>query len=85
MRRTYAYNSIIIGFLLGLLVWLKSEKLILGILVLIAVSVVGFIIIRAIEKAISKGVDAGVDAAARAIQKRREQKQERENGSNENE
>jgi hypothetical protein len=76
MRKTYAYNSIILGVLLGLLVWLKSDSLILGIVALIAVSIVGFILIRLIENAIGKGVDAGVDAAARAIEKRRQAKQQ---------
>ncbi|MCR5611091.1 MAG: hypothetical protein K6F68_04585 [Clostridiales bacterium] len=79
MGKTYAYNSIIIGFLLGLLVWAKSQKIALGILVFVAVSVVGFIIIRFIEKAIGKGVNAAADAASKAYEKHRQQKKEEEN------
>ncbi|MBO4562718.1 MAG: hypothetical protein J5772_03815 [Clostridia bacterium] len=78
MGKTYAYNSIIIGFLVGLLVWVSTQKLVLGILAFIGVSIVGFIVIRLIEKAIGKGVDAAADAASRAYEKRRQQK----NGEN---
>ena len=47
----------------------------LGILVCVAVSIVGFIIIRAIETAVSKGVDKAVDAAGKAYQRHKEQKE----------
>lgn len=72
MRKTYAYNSIIIGVLLGLLAYLKTENLVLGILACVAVSVVGFVIIKAIENAIGKGVDAAADAAAKAYRKHKD-------------
>ncbi|MBO4848620.1 MAG: hypothetical protein J5586_05660 [Clostridia bacterium] len=74
MGKTYAYNSIIIGFLVGLLVWAKSQKIALGIIVFIAVSVVGFIIIRFLEKALSKGVNAAADAASKAYENHRQKK-----------
>ena len=74
LRKTYAYNSVIIGVLVGLLVWVFMENAVLGILAFVGVSVVGFFIIRFIEKAIGKGVDAAVDATARAYKKRREQR-----------
>ncbi len=77
MRKTYAYNSIIIGVLVGLLVYVSTESILLGILALVGVSVVGFILIRLLENAISKGVDTAVDAASRGIQKRREQKNQK--------
>lgn len=78
MRKTYAYNSIIIGALVGLLAYVSTESILLGILALVGVSVVGFILIRLLEKAIGKGVDTAVDAASNAIQKRREQKNQQQ-------
>ena len=72
MKKTYAYNSIILGMLVGLLVWVSADNIVLGILACIGVSVVGFIIIRFIEKAIGKGVDAAVGAAQRAYQNHKE-------------
>ncbi|MBR3460132.1 MAG: hypothetical protein IKH21_04970 [Clostridia bacterium] len=82
MRKTYAYNSIIIGFLVGLLVYASTSQkmgsttpILLGILAWIAVSIVGFIIIRAIEKAIGAGIDKAADAAAKAYQERKQRKQ----------
>ena len=73
MRKTYAYNSIIIGVLVGILAWASTENVVLGILACVGVSVVGFVIIRVIEKAIGKGIDAATDAAAKAYQKHKEQ------------
>ena len=69
MRKTYAYNSIIIGVLVGLLAWVSTENVVLGILACVGVSVVGFVI----EKAIGKGIDAATDAAAKAYRKHKEQ------------
>ncbi len=74
MRKTYAYNSIIIGVLVGILVYVSSNSIVLGILACLGVAVVGFVVIRLLEKAFDKGADAVVDAASRAIQKRKEQK-----------
>ena len=73
MRKTYAYNSIIIGVLVGLLAGASTENVVLGVLVFGGVSIVGFVIIRIIEKAIGKGVDAAADAAAKAYRKHKEQ------------
>ena len=67
MRKTYAYNSIIIGFLIGLLVAVQTDKIVLGILAGLGVAVVGFVLIRLLEKGIAKGVDKGVDAAVLSI------------------
>lgn len=71
MRKTYAYNSIIIGFLVALYVYVSTESLVLGIVTLLGVSIVGFIAIRAIERLIGKGVDKAVDAASNAMQNRK--------------
>ena len=73
MRKTYAYNSIIFGVLLGLLARASTKNVVLGVLACVGVSVVGFVIIRIIEKAIGKGVDAAADAAAKAYRKHKEQ------------
>ena len=73
MRKTYAYNSIIIGVLVGLLAWASTENVVLGVLGCVGVSIIGFVIIRLIEKAIGKGVDAAADAAAKAYRKHKEQ------------
>ena len=48
MRKTYAYNSIIVGVLVGLLAWVSTENVVLGILACVGVSIVGFVIIRII-------------------------------------
>ena len=72
MRKTYAYNSIIIGMLVGLLAWASTKNVVLGVLACVGVSIVGFVIIRLIEQAVSKGVDAASDAAAKAYRKHKE-------------
>lgn len=74
MRRTYAYNSIVFGFLLGTIVWLSANSPVLGILVGIAVSVVGFIVIRLIENAIDKGVDKAADSISKAYRSHKAKK-----------
>ncbi len=74
MRKTYAYNSIIFGFLLGLLVGVTTESVILGILAGLGVSVVGFIVIRLIENAIHKGVEKATDKISETYRRRKEQK-----------
>lgn len=73
MGKTYAYNSIIIGVLVGLLAWASTKSVVLGVLACVGVSIVGFVIIRLIEQAIGKGVDAAADAAAKAYRKHKEQ------------
>ena len=74
MKRTYAYNSIIIGILVGLLVGVSTENIVLGVLALVGVSIVGFVVIKVIENAIGAAVNKGVDAAATAYQDRKNQK-----------
>lgn len=74
MRKTYAYNSIIFGFLFGLLVGMTTKSVVLGILTGLGVSVVGFIVIRLIENAIHKGVEKAADKISEAHQRRKEQK-----------
>lgn len=73
MRRTYAHNSFIIGGLIGIWVTIKAG-LFLGILTGLAVSIIGYFLIRALENAISDGVDKGVDAISNAIHDRKKEK-----------
>ncbi|MBQ1553785.1 MAG: zinc ribbon domain-containing protein [Clostridia bacterium] len=80
MRKTYAYNGIIIGFLIGLYFGVKTRKLVVGIVVGLLVSVAAFVIIKVIENAVNKGADKLTDKAQEALQKRKEQKAI-ENGS----
>lgn len=74
MRKTYAYNSITIGILIGILVWATTESAVLGILAGLAISVVGFFIIRMFENAVDKGVDKASEKIQEAYHRRQEQK-----------
>ena len=74
MRKTYAYNSIIIGILIGILIYVSSNNAILAVLACLGISVAGFFIIRALENAVSKGVDKAVDAATRAYENHKQNK-----------
>ena len=80
MRKTYAYNSIIIGVLVGLLVGVSTENIVLAILALLGISIVGFVVIRFLEKllwkALNKGVDAATDAAGKAYRNYKARKDE---------
>lgn len=63
MRKTYAYNGIVIGILLGLYVGVASKSGVLCVLAMVGISVLAFAAIRLLENAI----DAGVDKASEAI------------------
>lgn len=76
MRRTYAPNAIIVGGLLGLLVYLKTGAG-AGITVGIIATVIIWIVIRAIENAVQKGADA-ID---NAIKRNRNQGSQAQNTS----
>lgn len=71
MRKTYAYNSIIFGVLIGLLVYAKAN-IALGIVAGLAVSIVGFVLIRFIEDAL----DCAGDAVSNRISEKRVKKNE---------
>ena len=72
MRKTYAYNSIIIGFLVGLLVGVSSDSAVLAVLAGLGVAIVGFIVIRVIENAINAGVDKAADKVKEAYSKHKQ-------------
>ena len=73
MRKTYAYNSIIIAFLLALVIYLSTESTVLNVVAFFAIAIGGFVLIKAIENALYKGVNKAVDAAADAIRKRKDE------------
>ena len=73
MRKTYAYNSIIIAFLLALVIYLSTESPVLTVVAFFAIAIGGFVLIKAIENALYKGVNKAVDAAADAIRKRKDE------------
>lgn len=75
MRKTYKYNGIIIGLLLGALVYAKTKNSVLGIIVAVAGSILCFLAIQTIERMIEKGVDKAVDAASNAIKRKKAEKQ----------
>ena len=73
MRKTYAYNSVIIGSLLGILIWAETESIVLGVLAAIAVTIIGFIVIRLLENILSAGADKAADAVGDAVRKHRQE------------
>ncbi len=73
MRRTYAYNSILFGILIGMLVGVSTDNAALAVLAGLGVSIVGFIAIRLIENALCAGVDMAVDKMTGAHQRRKAQ------------
>ena len=70
MRKTYSYSSVVIGVLVGLLVYASSENTVLAILAAVGVSVVGFILIRMLEKVLYKAADKAAGAIRKAAEKR---------------
>ena len=80
MKRTYAYNSIIVGFFIGLWVWASSKSEVFGIAAGLAVAVIGFFIIRMFENAVDRAATKAGEKAEEAWQRRKERKAI-ENGS----
>ncbi len=79
MRRTYKYNGIVVGVLLGLLIGLKTENVVLGVIAAIALSVVGVLAIQWIERLIEHGVDSAFQAGKNAYDKRKAEKAAQQN------
>lgn len=67
MRKTYAYNGIIIGMLLGIGAWAMTGSGVAGIAVAIVGSVVSFLVIRGIENALYKGAEKAGEAITRKL------------------
>lgn len=57
MRKTWAHNGIFVGILIGILVYAWTSSIILCLLAAVAVSVVCFKLIRALENVLYKGAD----------------------------
>ena len=74
MRKTYAYNSIVIGVLVGIIVFLSTGSVVLTALAALGISVVGFIMIRGLEKLLEKGVDKATEKIGKAHERRKEAK-----------
>lgn len=73
MRKTYAPNAIIIGVLIGLLVALKVN-MVLGVIAGLAVSILGWVLIRAFENALYRAGDAAEDAIRKKLDERKNKK-----------
>ena len=69
MKETYAPNAIVIGVLFGIVVTLKTN-MILGILVGLAISILGWILIRAFEDTVERAVDKAGNAIEDTIRKK---------------
>lgn len=67
MRKTYAYNGITIGILLGLMAGLAANNMVIGVIAMIGLSVLAFAAIRLLENAVDAGVDKASDAISRKI------------------
>lgn len=73
MRKTYAPNAIIIGVLIGLLVALKVN-MVLGVIAGLAVSILGWVLIRAFENTLYRAGDAAEDAIRKKLDERKNKK-----------
>lgn len=67
MRKTYAYNGITIGIILGIAAWAVSSNLVVGVIAAIVASVVCFLIIRGIENLLYKGAEKAGEAINRKL------------------
>lgn len=70
MRKTYAYNGITLGIILGIAAWAVSGSAVVGIIAAIAASVVCFLIIRGIENLLYKGTEKAAEAITRKLDER---------------
>ena len=73
-RKTYAYNSVIIGLLFGLWAGAKFDSLAAAIAAFAVVTVIGFVLIRALENVLYSGAEKLTDAAVSAIERKVEEK-----------
>ncbi len=76
MKKTFAYNSIIFGIIVAILVEAETESTPLAVVAFFAVAIGGFVLIRFVENAMDRGVDKAVNAASNAIKKRHENSNE---------
>ncbi len=67
MRRTYAYNGIFIGVILGFAAAVFANNIVVGIIVAIVASVLCFLAIRGLENLLNKGMDKAEQAIKNKI------------------
>ncbi len=72
MRRTWAYNGIVIGFLIGFWVWAVTQSTGLAVVAGIVVSAVAFLVIRFLENLIYAGAEKAGEKIREAYEKRKE-------------
>ena len=70
-RKTFAFNGITIGTLLGILIGVTTESVALGIVAAIGISAAAYFAIKWIENLMYKGVDAAGQAMKNAYQQRK--------------
>ena len=71
MNTTYAPNGILGGLAVGLLAFLATENVVVGIVVAIVASVACWYAIRGIEILLERGIDAGFAAAENLYRRRK--------------
>ena len=64
-KKTYAPNGVVIGTLLGLLIWAKTKSSVAGVVGAIIISIVLYIGIKALEDALGKGAAKAGDVLQR--------------------
>ena len=70
MRRTYTQYSVVFGFLIGLLVFLKTN-IVLGVIAGLAVSVIAYILIKALEDGLDAAGHILIDKISELIGRKR--------------
>lgn len=70
MRRTYTHYSVVFGFLIGLLVFLKTN-IVLGVIAGLAVSVIAYILIKALEDGLDAAGHILIDKISELIGRKR--------------
>lgn len=70
MRRTYTHYSVVFGFLIGLLVFLKTN-IVLGVIAGLAVSVIAYVLIKALEDGLDAAGHILIDKISELIGRKR--------------
>lgn len=78
MRKTYAYNGILIGIILGFGAGAYTNNGAIGFFVAVIASVLCFLGIRGLENALSKGIDKAGEAISRKLDEAHANKMRRE-------
>lgn len=70
MRRTYTHYSVVFGFLIGLLIFLKTN-IVLGVIAGLAVSVIAYVLIKALEDGLDAAGHILIDKISELIGRKR--------------